>query len=95
MMFRVAPPPKSLEVTIGRQGTVNDLRVVSGHPILVPAAVEAVKRWKYQPTLLEGEPHRSGDHCYGEFHAMNFQAFYDIGVEGDRAVGCRRAFASR
>jgi protein TonB len=30
--------------------------VVSGHPLLVPSALEAVKQWVYQPTLLNGEP---------------------------------------
>ena len=30
--------------------------MVSGHPLLVPAALEAVKQWVYQPTLLNGEP---------------------------------------
>ena len=30
--------------------------VISGHPLLVPAALEAVKQWVYQPTLLNGEP---------------------------------------
>ena len=30
--------------------------VVSGHPLLVPAATEAVKQWVYKPTLLNGEP---------------------------------------
>ena len=41
---------------IGRDGTVQDLRVVEGHPLLVKAAVEAVKQWRYRPTLLNGEP---------------------------------------
>jgi TonB family protein len=42
--------------TIGKDGTVQDLRVVSGNPLLVPAARDAVKKWVYQPTLLNGEP---------------------------------------
>lgn len=41
---------------IGRDGRVQQLRVVSGHPLLTPAAVEAVKQWVYRPTLLNGEP---------------------------------------
>jgi protein TonB len=41
---------------IGTDGTIRDLRLVSGHPLLVPAAQEAVKQWAYQPTLLNGEP---------------------------------------
>ena len=35
---------------------MRDLQVISGHPLLVPPAIEAVKLWKYKPTLLEGAP---------------------------------------
>jgi protein TonB len=45
-----------LEGIIARDGTVQRLQVLSGHPLLVPAAVEAVKQWRYRPTLLNGEP---------------------------------------
>jgi TonB family protein len=41
---------------IGRDGTVQNLEVESGHPLLVPAAMEAVKEWVYKPTLLNGQP---------------------------------------
>ncbi|MBI4873528.1 MAG: energy transducer TonB [Acidobacteria bacterium] len=41
---------------IGRDGSIMNLQVVSGHPLLVPSALEAVRQWKYQPTLLNGEP---------------------------------------
>ena len=41
---------------IGRDGAIANLQVVSGHPLLVPSALEAVRQWKYQPTLLNGEP---------------------------------------
>jgi len=41
---------------IGRDGAIANLVVVSGHPLLVPSALEAVRQWKYQPTLLNGEP---------------------------------------
>jgi protein TonB len=44
-----------LDAIIGKDGTIQNLRVVSGHPLLVPAALEAVKQWVYQPTLLNGE----------------------------------------
>jgi protein TonB len=40
---------------IGRDGTIQDLRLISGHPLLVPAAQAAVSQWVYQPTLLNGE----------------------------------------
>jgi TonB family protein len=42
--------------TIGKDGRIAHLQVNSGHPMLVPAAVEAVRQWVYQPTLLNGEP---------------------------------------
>jgi periplasmic protein TonB len=45
-----------LEAVISKDGTIQDLKVVSGHPLLVKAALEAVQRWRYQPTLLNGEP---------------------------------------
>lgn len=45
-----------LEAAISRDGRVEDLKVLSGPPLLVKAAVEAVSRWRYQPTLLNGEP---------------------------------------
>jgi protein TonB len=41
---------------IGTDGKIQNLTFVSGHPLLTPAAQEAVKRWIYQPTLLNGEP---------------------------------------
>ena len=45
-----------LVAIIGRDGAIRDLRVSSGHPLLVTAAVEAVKQWLYRPTLLNTEP---------------------------------------
>ncbi len=45
-----------LNAIIGKDGTIQNLTVASGHPLLVPAAMEAVKQWVYQPTLLNGEP---------------------------------------
>ncbi len=44
-----------LNAIIGKDGTIQNLTVASGHPLLVPAAMEAVKQWVYQPTLLNGE----------------------------------------
>jgi len=41
---------------IGGDGLVKNLEVVSGHPLLVSAALEAVKTWVYKPTLLNGAP---------------------------------------
>src|SRR5208282_5355699 len=45
-----------LDAIISKDGTIQDLKVISGHPLLVKAAMEAVQRWRYQPTLLNGEP---------------------------------------
>ncbi len=45
-----------LEGIIGRDGTVQQLRVISGHPLLVKAALEAVRQWLYRPTLLNDDP---------------------------------------
>ena len=41
---------------IARDGTIQNLAVVSGHPLLVAAATAAVRQWRYRPTLLNGEP---------------------------------------
>lgn len=45
-----------LNAIIGRDGAIQNLQVTSGHPLLVPAAIEAVRQWVYQPTFLNGEP---------------------------------------
>jgi protein TonB len=41
---------------ISKDGTIQQLQLVSGHPLLVQAAQDAVKQWLYKPTLLNGEP---------------------------------------
>ncbi len=45
-----------LIAVIAKDGAVQSLTVVSGDPLLIPAATEAVKQWMYQPTMLNGEP---------------------------------------
>jgi protein TonB len=45
-----------LEAVIGTDGRLTELHVKSGNPLLVPAAVDAVRQWVYQPTVLNGEP---------------------------------------
>jgi len=45
-----------LEATIGKDGTIENLVALSGHPMLIPAAMEAVRQWRYQTTLLNGDP---------------------------------------
>jgi TonB family protein len=45
-----------LRVIITKSGDVESVELVSGHPLLAPAAMEAVKQWKYQPCVLNGTP---------------------------------------
>jgi TonB family protein len=66
LMYQVAPvyPPlaKSAHVSgtvllhcvIGRDGTVQDLQYVSGPPLLMKSAMDAVRQWRYKPTLING-----------------------------------------
>jgi protein TonB len=68
LVYDVAPkyPPEAgqeriegivvLLAVIGKDGTVRDVRVESGLPLLAQAAIEAVKQWRYRPYLLNGEP---------------------------------------
>jgi TonB family protein len=46
----------TLTAFIGADGTVKNLSVVKGHPLLIAAAIDAVKQWVYKPTLLNGLP---------------------------------------
>ncbi len=48
--------PVELRAVISKAGTIENLAVVSGHPMLVAAAREAVRQWRYRPYLLNGEP---------------------------------------
>jgi protein TonB len=45
-----------LEAIIAKDGTIQNLRLVQGHPMLAPSAIEAVKQWRYKPYILNGEP---------------------------------------
>jgi periplasmic protein TonB len=45
-----------LAAEISKDGTIENLHLISGHPMLAPAAIEAVKQWKYKPYILNGEP---------------------------------------
>jgi periplasmic protein TonB len=45
-----------LQAMIGESGAIENLRLVSGHPMLAPAAIEAVRQWRYRPYILNGEP---------------------------------------
>jgi periplasmic protein TonB len=68
LIRRVQPqyPPLAMEArvqgnvvidsVIDKQGNVTQMRVVSGNPLLIQAAMSALREWKYQPTLLNGTP---------------------------------------
>ena len=45
-----------LHAIIDKDGRVGELQVISGHPLLVQSALEAVRNWRYQPTQLNGDP---------------------------------------
>lgn len=56
-----------IECVIDQNGDVTQLKLVSGHPLLVQAAFDAVKQWKYSPTLLNGKPVAVEMHVYVTF----------------------------
>jgi TonB family protein len=45
-----------LRVVVSRDGDVTEVTLISGHPMLVDSAIQAVKQWKFKPYLLNGEP---------------------------------------
>ena len=46
----------TLRVVVAPDGTVNDVRLVAGDPVLARAAADAVEQWHYTPALLDGRP---------------------------------------
>jgi TonB family protein len=68
LVYRVQPtyPPLAkqarvqgaveLRAVISKEGTIENLMIVRGHPMLSAAAIEAVRQWRYRPYLLNGEP---------------------------------------
>jgi len=48
--------PVVLVAIISKAGTIDNLRAISGHPMLVPAALDAVSQWRYRPYILNNEP---------------------------------------
>lgn len=44
-----------LEAVIGKDGAMENLRLISGHPMLAPAAIQAVSQWRYKPYILNGD----------------------------------------
>ena len=45
-----------LQAVISKTGTIENLQVLNGHPMLVRAALDAVQQWRYRPYFLNGEP---------------------------------------
>jgi protein TonB len=45
-----------LQAVIGKDGSIQHLKAISGHPMLIQSAIDAVSRWKYKPYYLNGEP---------------------------------------
>jgi protein TonB len=45
-----------IEAVIDAEGNVVEAKVISGHALLLSAALDAVRQWKYEPTYLNGEP---------------------------------------
>ena len=45
-----------LQAEISKEGTIQNLRVLSGPPLLIQSALDAVKQWRYRPYVLNGEP---------------------------------------
>jgi protein TonB len=48
--------PVVLVAVISKAGAIENLHAVSGHPMLVPAAIDAVRQWMYRPYILNSEP---------------------------------------
>lgn len=45
-----------LRALVGRDGSIDELEVISGHPMLTRSALEAVRHWRYKPTIVSGSP---------------------------------------
>ena len=61
-----------LMAVIGKDGSVQDVQVVSGLPLLAQAAIDAVKQWRYKPYLLNGEPVEIDSRITINFTLANF-----------------------
>jgi protein TonB len=58
----------TLRAIISAQGTIESLQVVEGHPMLVAAAMDAVKQWRYKPYMLSGQPVEVETTVFVNFH---------------------------
>jgi protein TonB len=57
-----------LKALISKEGTIQNLQLVKGHPLLVSAAIDAVKQWRYRPYILNGEPIEVETTVFVNFH---------------------------
>ena len=57
-----------LAAIIGADGTLHDLKVISGSPLLRDEAIAAAKQWRYSPYLLGGKPVETDTHITISFH---------------------------
>lgn len=57
-----------LHAIISAQGGIESLQVVEGHPMLVAAAMDAVKQWRYKPYMLDGQPVEVETTVFVNFH---------------------------
>ena len=64
-----------LRAEISKRGAVENIRLVSGHPLLVKAAMDAVRRWRYRPTYSLGRPVRVRTAI-----DVNFSLYFDPGA---------------
>src|SRR5882757_7426271 len=48
--------PVEMAAVISKQGAIENLQVLSGNPMLIPATLNAVKQWRYRPYILNGDP---------------------------------------
>jgi protein TonB len=58
----------TLRAVISAQGTIESLQVIDGHPMLVSAAMDAVKQWRYKPYMLSGQPVEVETTVFVNFH---------------------------
>jgi protein TonB len=60
-----------LRAIIDRQGKITELKLIEGHPLLVPAAIAAVEKWRYRPTMLNGEAVEVATEIIVRFHLIS------------------------
>jgi protein TonB len=57
-----------LYVILGADGTVEQIQIISGHPLLTQSVIDAVRQWRYKPTLIDGAPVEVETQVSIEFH---------------------------